>query len=703
MPSTGPGSPKLPFESIYRHGFVRVAVATPRVEVASPELNVEWTVHLCQEAARAKAVLALFPELGLSAYSNEDLFQQDALLEASLAALEKLLAASRELPLVIAAGLPLQVDHRLFNCAAVVHRGRLLGVVPKTYIPNYREFYESRHFAPAGHALSTDVTVLGQQAPFGNRLLFEAGNVDGLVLHLEVCEDLWVPIPPSTTAALAGATVLANLSASDITVGKADYRRLLCASQSAKCMAAYLYSAAGPGESTTDLAWDGHAMVYENGQCLAESERFAHEGGLITADIDLDHLRQERMRRSSFSDNAAAQGEALSGFRRIGFELDLPTGRLALQRSVERFPYVPAEHSRRDERCAEVYDIQVEGLRKRLTATGIDKLVIGISGGLDSTQAALVAVRAFDQLGWPRTNILGYTLPGFGTTRHTYENAKALMKSLGISSGEIDIKPSARLMLENIGHPYSEGTDVYDVTFENVQAGERTSHLFRLANHHGAMVLGTGDLSELALGFTTYGVGDHMSHYNVNASVPKTLIQHLIRWLIETKQFDKKTLGVLDRIVNTEISPELVPGSGDTPVHSSEAVVGPYELQDFHLYYTSRFGYRPSKVAFLAHAAWGDIEAGVWPDTLPESERRAYDLPAIKQWLAVFLKRFFQSSQFKRSAMPNGPKVGSGGSLSPRGDWRAPSDSPATVWLEELRANVPERGARKQKKSSAKR
>jgi NAD+ synthase (glutamine-hydrolysing) len=703
MPRKGHEQPRLPFDSIYRHGFVRVAAATPRVEVASPELNVEWTVNLCQQAARANAVLALFPELGLSAYSNEDLFQQDALLDASLAALEKLLAASRELPLVIAAGMPLHVDHRLFNCAVVVHRGRLLGVVPKTYIPNYREFYESRHFAPADHAISTQVTLLGKEAPFGNRLLFEAENVDGLVLHFEVCEDLWVPIPPSTSAALAGATVLANLSASDITVGKADYRRLLCASQSAKCMAAYLYSAAGPGESTTDLAWDGHAMVYENGQCLAESRRFAHEGGLITADIDLDHLRQERMRRSSFSDNAAAQGEAWTRFRRISFKLELPTCRVSLQRRVERFPYVPAEQSRRDERCAEVYDIQVEGLRKRLTATGTRKLVVGISGGLDSTQAVLVAVRAFDQLGWPRTNILGYTLPGFGTTSHTYENAKALMKSLGISSGEIDIRPSSELMLKHIGHPYAEGKKVFDITFENVQAGERTSHLFRLANLHGGMVLGTGDLSELALGFTTYGVGDHMSHYNVNASVPKTLIQHLVRWLIETRRFDKKTLAVLDRIVKTEISPELVPGTGDKPEHSSQAVVGPYELQDFHLYYTSRFGYRPSKVAFLAHAAWSDVGAGVWPDTLPESERRAYDLYSIKHWLAVFLKRFFQTSQFKRSAMPNGPKVGSGGSLSPRGDWRAPSDSPATVWLEELRANVPDRMASKRKQPTAKR
>jgi NAD+ synthase (glutamine-hydrolysing) len=689
MPTRRRASPAPPFDSIYRHGFVRVAAATPRVDVASPAFNTAETLALARKAAAAGAVLAVFPELGLSAYSNEDLFHQDALLDSSLDGLAKLLEASRELPLLLAAGLPLRAEGRLYNCAVLMQRGRLLGVVPKTYLPNYREFYEKRHFASAEHVLSPELQLLGQQVPFGNRLLFRAGNLDGLVLHLEICEDLWVPVPPSTLAALAGATVLVNLSASDITVGKADYRRLLCASQSAKCVAAYLYSAAGPGESTTDLAWDGHALVYENGERLAESTRFPLGGGLVTADVDLDHLRQERTRLTSFADCARTHSSALSRFRVVDFELELPSGRVPLERRIERFPYVPAEHARRDERCAEVYDIQVEGLMKRLSATGIRKVVIGISGGLDSTQAALVAVRAFDRLRLPRTGILGYTLPGFGTSRQTLRNAHALMKALGISAGEIDIRPASSLMLENIGHPHAGGREVYDVTFENVQAGERTSVLFRLANHHGGLVLGTGDLSELALGFTTYGVGDHMSHYNVNASVPKTLIQHLIRWLIETRQFDAPTLKVLGRIVGTRISPELVPGAGEEPEHCSEAVVGPYELQDFNLYYMSRFGYRPSKVAFLAHAAWGDRERGAWPDTLPESERSEYDLQSIRHWLEVFLKRFFQTSQFKRSAMPNGPKVGSGGSLSPRSDWRAPSDSPATTWLEELAQNVP--------------
>ncbi len=695
--------PEVPFDSIYRHGFVRVAVATPRVEVASPAYNVQQTLSLARDAAAKRAVLAVFPELGLSAYSNEDLFQQDALLDAAVAALAELVDASRALPVALVVGLPLRADDRLFNCAVVVHRGRILGAVPKSFLPNYREFYEKRQFAPAAQALSSSIRLLGQDVPFGPRLLFAATNAPGFVLHVEVCEDLWVPLPPSTLAALAGATVLANVSASDITVGKADYRRLLCASQSAKCVAAYLFSAAGPGESTTDLAWDGHALVYENGERLAESQRFPLEPGIVTADVDLDHLRQERMRLTSYGDCVQQHAAQLRDFRRIEFELDLPRDRVPLERRVERFPYVPADPAKLDERCAEVYDIQVEGLMKRLSATRLDKVVIGISGGLDSTQAALVAVRAFDRLGLPRSNILGYTLPGFGTSRHTFDSAHALMKALGIGSAEIDIRPSAELMLQHIEHPYSRGKAVYDVTFENVQAGERTSHLFRLANQHRGLVLGTGDLSELALGFTTYGVGDHMSHYNVNASVPKTLIQHLIRWLVSTRQFDAATLKVLARVVDTRISPELVPGSGEEPEHSSEAVVGPYELQDFNLYYVSRFGYRPSKVAFLAHAAWGDRDAGVWPGTVPVAERREYALATIRHWLEVFLARFFQGSQFKRSAMPNGPKVGSGGSLSPRSDWRAPSDSPATVWLDELRANVPAGGPRSRARTRTRR
>jgi NAD+ synthase (glutamine-hydrolysing) len=680
---------ELPFHSLYRQGFVRVAVATPQLEVASPAANIAETIAIAREIAMTQAVLAVFPELGLSAYSNDDLFQQDALLHASLQALERLLDASQDMALTFAVGLPLQVDQRLFNCAVLVRRGRILGAVPKSYLPNYREFYEKRQFAPAAQALSSSIQLLGQVVPFGTRLLFEATNVPGFVLALELCEDLWAPVPPSTLAALAGATVIANLSASDVTVGKADYRRLLCASQSAKCVTGYLYSAAGPGESTTDLAWDGHGLIYENGERLAETQRFPLRGAFVTADLDLDHLRQERLRWTTFGDCVQGQRAQLEGFRRIGFELDVPAGPTPLRRRIERFPYVPASAERRDERCAEVYDIQVAGLSKRLAATGLQRVVLGISGGLDSTQAALVAVRTFDRLGLSRKDILGYTMPGFGTSRQTLDNAHALMRALGISATEIDIRPSAELMLRHIGHPAGRGEPVHDVTYENVQAGERASHLFRLANLHGGLVLGTGDLSELALGFTTYGVGDHMSHYNVNASVPKTLIRHLVRWVADARQYDASTVALLQRIADTPISPELIPGSGDRPEQSSEAVVGPYELQDFHLYYISRFGYLPSKVAYLAQAAWEDPDRGEWPDTVPPAERRGYDLATICHWLEVFLRRFFESSQFKRSAMPNGPKVGSGGSLSPRGDWRAPSDSKATAWIEELHANVP--------------
>ncbi|CAN5892402.1 NAD(+) synthase [soil metagenome] len=681
-----------PFQSIYSHGFIRAAVCIPFVRVADPAYNVERTLGLARCASELNAAVALFPELGISAYSNEDLFHQEALLEAVEAALARVVEESRELEPVLLVGAPLRFEGKLFNCGVVIYRGRVLGIAPKSYLPNYREFYEKRQFTSARDAVSREVRFLGETVPFGNDLIFEAVNVEGFALHVEICEDVWAPIPPSSYAALAGATVLANLSASNITIGKAEYRHDLCASQSGRCIAAYLYTAAGPGESTTDLAWDGHALIYENNELLAESERFPSDEQLIAADLDLERLAQERMRMTPFTDAAGEHRERLRMLRRIPFEFALPESEIPLLRRVERFPYVPSDPAVRDERCFEAYNIQVHGLMKRLQATGIERLVIGVSGGLDSTQALIVAARTMDRLGLPRENILAYTLPGFATSAVTRRNAHALMQALGVTADEIDIRPSALQMLRDIGHPYAEGEPLYDVTFENVQAGERTSHLFRLANFHNGLVLGTGDLSELALGWTTYGVGDQMSHYNVNASVPKTLIQHLIRWVIGTGQFDAETGATLQSILDTEISPELVPDDGcdaEHPAQSTQEVIGPYELQDFNLYYISRFGLRPSKVAFLAHHAWGDRTRGSWPDLLPPEKQREYDLPTIKRWLDVFLYRFFQISQFKRSAMPNAPKVGSGGSLSPRGDWRAPSDSEATVWLEELRRNVP--------------
>lgn len=683
---------RQPFYSIYSHGFIRAAVCVPFVRVADPIYNVERTLGLARRASELGAAVALFPELGISAYSNEDLFHQDALLEATEAALARLVEESRSLSPVLLVGAPLRFEGKLFNCAVIVYRGQVLGITPKSYLPNYREFYEKRQFTASRHAVSREVLFLGQRIPFGNDIVFAASNVKDFVLHVEICEDVWTPIPPSTYAAIAGATVLANLSASNITIGKAEYRRDLCAAQSSRCQAAYLYSAAGPGESTTDLAWDGYALIYENNELLAESERFAADEQVITADIDLERLVQDRMRLTSFHDAAGDHQERVRAIRRVEFEFKVPPAEIPLQRQVDRFPYVPNDPAARDERCYEAYNIQVHGLMKRLTSTGIEKIVIGVSGGLDSTHALIVAAKTMDRLGLPRTNILGYTMPGFATSNVTLANAHGLMRSLGITAREIDIRPSCLQMLRDLGHPFSAGEPVYDITFENVQAGERTSHLFRLANFNNGLVLGTGDLSELALGWATYGVGDHMSHYNVNTSVPKTLIQHLIRWVIGTQQFDPETGVILQSILDTEISPELVPHTGDEkdqPAQSTQAKIGPYELQDFNTYYITRYGFRPSKVAFLSYQAWHDKARGAWPEGLPAAQRNEYDLATIKKWLDVFLYRFFKISQFKRSAVPNGPKVGSGGSLSPRGDWRAPSDSEAVVWLEELRQNVP--------------
>ncbi len=680
-----------PFHSIYSHGFVRVAVCVPTVRVADPAYNVERTLDLARQASDAGAGVALFPELGLSAYTNEDLHLQDALLGSVQDAVVRIVEESRALNPVLLVGAPLRFEAKLFNCAVVIHRGRILGIVPKSYLPSYREFYERRQFTPGRFAARTDVDFLGAPCPFGVDLVFEATDLEGLVLFVEICEDLWVPIPPSTWGALAGATVLANLSASNITVGKADYRRRLCASQSARCIAAYLYAAAGPGESTTDLAWDGHALIHENERLLAESARFSDEAQMIVADVDLERLVQERSRMTSFNDQVGEYAGRVRSMRRVPFEFGAPSGEWALSRDIDRFPFVPSDATELDARCYEAYNIQVQGLAQRLRSTGIAKVVIGVSGGLDSTQALIVACRAMDGLGLPRTNVLAYTLPGFATSERTLTNARCLMSALGVTAGEIDIRPSAEQMLEDIGHPHARGERAYDVTFENVQAGERTSHLFRLANFHGGLVVGTGDLSELALGWTTYGVGDHMSHYAVNTSVPKTLIQYLIRWVVDSGQLGGSANETLLSILDTEISPELVPAeAGADGPQSTEAVVGPYELQDFNLYYITRYGLRPSKVAFLAHHAWSEVERGGWPHLIPAERRKAYDLPTIRKWLEVFLQRFFEESQFKRSAIPNGPKVGSGGSLSPRGDWRAPSDSGAEVWLEELRRNVPE-------------
>jgi NAD+ synthase (glutamine-hydrolysing) len=673
------------FLNLYRHNFIRAAVCTPEVRVADPAFNAAQTVALLKEAARRRAVFAVFPELGLSAYSCEDLFHQQALLDGARQALAEVLSASRGLPLVAVVGVPLQVGSLLYNCAVVLAGGRILGVTPKTYLPNYREFYELRQFTPGDTAQTQAIDLLGQrEVPFGARLVFQAEGQPLFTFHCEICEDLWTPIPPSSYAALAGATVLANLSASNVTVGKDDYRRQLAANQSARCLAAYLYSAAGFGESTTDLAWDGQGFVYENGTRLAESERFAYRAQLVTADIDLDRLVQDRMRQTTFGESVAMHRDEVARFRTVRFQLDLPLEEeISLERVYERFPYVPSDPATRDIRCHEIYEIQVHGLVKRLRAMSADKVVIGVSGGLDSTQALIVCARAMDVMALPRSNILAYTMPGFATSQRTLDQARRLMKAIGCTAAEIDIRPSCMQMLADIGHPYAKGEQVYDVTFENVQAGERTSHLFRLAGLHGAPVVGTSDLSEIALGWCTYGVGDHMAHYHVNASVPKTLIQYLVRYVARTGQLGEDAGRVLEDVLDTAISPELVPGQEDRePAQSTESIVGPYELQDFHLYNVLRFGYSPAKVAFLAWSAWHDRSQGSWPESAA-AKRNQYSLGEIRKWLGVFLLRFFKLSQFKRSAIPNAPKVGSGGSLSPRSDWRAPSDGEAAAWLAE--------------------
>ncbi|VVM04388.1 partial NAD+ synthase (glutamine-hydrolysing), partial [Methylacidimicrobium cyclopophantes] len=598
---------------------------------------------------------------------------------------------SRRWPIVAVVGLPLEVEGALYNCAAVVNRGHLLGIVPKIYLPNYREFYELRQFAPGDAAEQRELSLAGETVPFGSRLLFAASDEPLFRFAVEICEDLWVPIPPSSYAALAGATVLINLSASNITIGKDDYRRELVSNQSARCLSAYLYAAAGWGESTTDLAWDGHGMIYENGNRLVESERFLERSQLVTADVDLERLAADRRRQGSFAQSRFHYRQEVEGFRRIPFRAELPRdGVLLLERSYERFPYVSSDPQKKEERCREVYQIQVQGLAMRLQATGLRKAIVGISGGLDSTQALLVTCRAMDRLGLPRSNVLAYTMPAFGTSERTLEQAVRLMAALGCSAHQIDIRPSCEQMLRDIGHPAAHGEKLYDTTFENVQAGERASHLFRLANAQGALVVGTSDLSELALGWCTYGVGDQMAHYHVNASVPKTLIRHLIAWEAERALLGEETSGLLREILATEISPELIPGGeGGQPGQRTEEVVGPYSLQDFHLYYVLRFGYSPPKVAFLAWTAWHDRNRGSWPIGETES-RPEWSIAEIKRWLRIFLRRFFAESQFKRSCIPNAPKVGSGGSLSPRGDYRAPSDSPATVWLAACEA-IPDR------------
>jgi NAD+ synthase (glutamine-hydrolysing) len=612
------------------------------------------------------------------------------LLDAVQRAITQLVEASVALRPVLVVGAPVRKGNRVFNCAVVIHRGEVLGVAPKSFLPTYREFYEARWFASGADQYGKRIGVAGQEVPFGPDLVFRAGDVPGLALFVEVCEDMWVPIPPSATAALQGATVLANISGSPITIARAEDRRLLVRSASARCSAAYAFAAAGEGESSTDLAWDGQTMVYECGQLLGESERFPTGSRRTVVDVDLDRIRQERMRQGTFDDNRQAEHPGGRDFVEIQFTLDPPAGDIGLRRKVDRFPFVPDDADRLALDCYEAYNIQVSGLEQRLRAIGHPKVVIGVSGGLDSTHALIVAAKAMDRLDRPRSDILAFTMPGFATGETTKGYATRLSKALGVSFEELDIRPAAEQMLADLGHPFASGQEVYDITFENVQAGLRTDYLFRIANQRGGIVLGTGDLSELALGWCTYGVGDQMSHYTVNSGVPKTLVQHLIRWVADSEQLGERGSEVnelLTDIVGQEITPELVPTREGEKPQATEGTIGPYALHDFTLFHVLRFGFRPSKIAFLAEHAWSDASVGEWPPNYPVEGRPEYALADIRSWLEVFLRRFF-SSQFKRSALPNGPKVSAGGTMSPRGDWRMPSDASPAAWLAELE-NVP--------------
>ena len=713
------GRPTIEFRSAYDQGFARVAAVTLPVALADPAANAAAIIEQARSLSDDGVCLAAFPELSLTGYSIDDLLLSDVLLDEVLAAIETIRAASAGLLPAIIVGAPLRDGSRLYNCAVVIQGGAVRGVAPKSYLPTYREFYEKRHFAsgdgvpgaqrillPAVRAGAEAAAVGnavgdrddGARVPFGPHLLFEVADVPGLTFHVEVCEDMWVPVPPSSLAALAGATVLVNLSGSPITVGRAEDRKLLARASSARNLAAYVFAAAGQGESSTDLAWDGQTFVYENGELLGETERFPDGPRATVVDVDIEGLRAERLRQGSFEDNRAALSRAAadgsSRFLTLSIEpqaLGVPRTDIGLRRAVDRFPFVPDDPARLAQDCYEAYSIQVAALAQRLRAIGLPTIVIGVSGGLDSTHALIVAARAVDRLGLGREHIHAITMPGFATSEGTKSNALALARALGCHVEELDIRPAAEQMLTAMDHPYGRGQrgrEVYDVTFENVQAGLRTDFLFRIANQRGGIVLGTGDLSELALGWCTFGVGDQMAHYGVNAGIPKTLIQHLIRWVVAERIFSDDVGRVLLAILGTEISPELVPADDGEPIQSTQAKIGPYALQDFTLWHVLRRGSRPSRIAFLAEKAWADASAGQWPVGLPEEERVAYDLATIRRWELLFLRRFF-SNQFKRSTLPNGPKVVAGGSLSPRGDWRMPSDAAGAARIAELERNVP--------------
>lgn len=632
-----------------KQGFIKTAAGTPKIKVADCIYNADQAIALIREMEQQKAKLMVLPELCITGYTCGDLFWQDLLLDSAKEQLLRIVRETSDVDALIFIGLPIEADGKLYNVAAAFSGGKILGMVPKRHIPSYREFYEGRHFA-GGPETARWLEINGEQVPFGTNQLFRCSSVPGFSVAAEICEDLWAPNPPSVSHALAGATVIVNLSASDEETGKDEYRSGLVMSQAARLICGYLYATAGEGESTTDLVFGAHNLISENGKLLAEAERFKNE--TVYADIDIQRLLAERRKMTTYPAQNG-QGYYVSDF-------SLTVEETTLNRYFDPRPFVPCRKEDRDKRCDEILNIQTMGLKKRLEHTNCKNAVIGISGGLDSTLALLVTARAFDMLGKARKEITAVTMPCFGTTDRTYQNACELTRCLGSELREIDIREAVTLHLRDIGHDI----DVHDVTYENAQARERTQVLMNVANQAGGMVIGTGDLSELALGWATYN-GDHMSMYGVNASVPKTLVRHLVQYFADTCQ-DEKLSGILLDVLDTPVSPELLPPKDGMISQKTEDLVGPYELHDFYLYYMLRVGFSPAKIYRIAQKAFRDL----------------YDAETIKKWLITFYRRFF-SQQFKRSCLPDGPKIGSV-AVSPRGDWRMPSDACVRIWMDEI-------------------
>ncbi len=640
------------------YGFIRVGSALPKCKLADCIYNTEELIQILQQANEKQIQILVFPELSITAYTCGDLFFQHSLLEYAEKGLNDIVKASQNTDVFAVVGIPVVIDNQLFNCAVAIYKGDILGVVPKSYLPNYSEFQEKRWFSPAKQLLSNEIVLCGQKVPVGTDFIFKAEQIPYCKIGIEICEDLWSVIPPSSYQALSGATILLNPSASNELASKYDYRKQLISQQSSRCIAAYVYSSSGVGESTQDMVFSGHGLIYENGTLLKESERFIKETQLIYADVDLELLQNDRMKNTTFSENQYCH----TAFREITFSMKPQTNIGELQRIVKPHPFIPENNEYLDKRCQDIFNIQVAGLARRIEHTKAKSVVVGISGGLDSTLALLVSVKACDYLGISAKHVIGITMPGFGTTDRTYQNALSLMEALGIQTREISIQKAALQHFEDIGHDAS----IHDVTYENTQARERTQILMDIANKENGFVVGTGDLSELALGWATYN-GDHMSMYGVNAGVPKTLIRVLVRWIAEYGSLSQKANEILLDVLDTPVSPELLPPDEKGNINQkTEEIVGPYELHDFFLYYVVRFGFSPSKILFLAENAF----------------KGEYERETLLKWLKNFYHRFFMQ-QFKRSCMPDGPKVGTI-SLSPRGDWRMPSDAFNHVWVEEV-------------------